>query len=280
MRRPSHVFMLLPVLALALARGGVARADGAQAPHAAVAPRHPARAALLRQRGLEHFVNREYQLAADDLMEAYRLDKRAATLFAWAESVRGAGDCELATRIYQRLLDRTAALKLTRQAELGIAACEAAAKEPAANPVTATAPSAATVAIDPAIESIAAADAAADESADAPRAPPAASPEDPHLTSYLVIGGGAAAAVTGLAIYASGGATTAPDATHAEVTSARSSGDWRRLIGASLAVIGGGVTVVGVLRYRSERSRGSGPSLSIAPYIAGGGGGLVLSGSL
>jgi hypothetical protein len=267
------------MLALTLA-GGVGRADDAPAPRAAAGlhrPARAARAALLRQRGLEHFVNREYQLAADDLMEAYRIDKRAATLFAWAEAVRGAGDCELATRIYQHLLGKTAVVKLTRQAESGIAACEAAA------PTAASAPVAAPPVIDPAIEP----GAAADEVPTAAEPPepvrvPAASPDDnPHLTSYLVMGGGGFTAVIGLAVFASGGdAGTGPNATHADATSARSSADWRKLIGASIAVIGGAVTLVGVVRYRSEPSRADSPALSIAPYFGGGGGGLVVSGRL
>lgn len=247
-----------------------------------------ARALALRQRGLEHFVHRNYQLAADELMEAYRLDKREDTLFSWAEAVRATGDCPLASRIYQRLLARTSDLTLVRQAEYGIATCEGAdpvdvatgtavevevedaAAGPAAPPPAST-PGPARVAVvgDPSI--------GADASSRAgPDTAPGAAID--HTTSYIVIGGGALAALTGLALYttASDG-TGIPNATHATLTSARSSGDWQRLIGASIGVLGSGVTVYGVLRYRRDAPRRD-PALAIGPYVSPTGFGFAVSG--
>jgi hypothetical protein len=233
------------------------------------------RARALRERGLEHFVHREYQAAADELMEAYRLDKRADTLFSWAEAVRATGDCPLATRIYQRLLDKTSDLAIVRQAEYGIATCEGAA------PVAA-APGA-EVEVEPTASAarVAAPDVDRSIEAEQPHGAGAALPPAPgvdHTTSYLVIGGGAVTALTGLAVYAvaSDGAGI-PSATHAEVTAARSTGDWQRLIGASIGVIGSGVTVYGVLRYLRDAPRRV-PALALGPYVTTTGFGVAMSG--
>lgn len=245
-----------------------------------------ARAQALRQRGLEHFVHRNYQLAADELMEAYRLDKREDTLFSWAEAVRATGDCPLAARIYQHLLARTSDLTLVRQAEYGITACEGAAPDNASTGAAVGLEGAAAAPPGPAPPVAAgppriAATSAPSIGADAPShagRDQAPGPPIDHTTSYVVIGSGALAALTGLALYttASDG-TGIPNATHAAVTSSRSTGDWQRLIGASIGVIGSGVTVYGVLRYRRDEPRRD-PALALGPYINTTGLGLAVSG--
>lgn len=258
------------LLAAAIAlRAGAARADEGHS--RAPGPRgRAARAELLRRRGLEHFVHRDYQLAADELMEAYRLDKRADTLFSWAEAVRATGDCPLATRIYQRLLDKTSDLELVRQAEFGITSCER-----AANPT----PPAAGPEIEQVIQ-------ASDTGAPDPPAPPAvptvdhttAVPTVDHTTSYLVIAGGAITAVAGLVVYSSAAdGTGIPNATHDQTTAARSSGDWQRLIGASIGAIGCGVAVFGVLRYRRDAPHAE-PAIALGPYVSTTGAGIALGG--
>jgi hypothetical protein len=261
--------------AAALLLGTLATAPRARADEATPGGRggrsRAARAQALRQRGLEHFVHRDYQRAADELMEAYRIDKREDTLFSWAEAVRATGDCPLASRIYQRLLARTTDLTLVRQAEYGIASCEG------SDPATGAA-----VEIDDAA-------AAPTESAAAPPRvaaisdPPIAAdvPSGPaidHTTSYIVIGSGALTGLIGLALYATAtDGTGIPNATHATITAARSSGDWQRLIGASIGVIGGGVTLYGVLRYRRDAPRRD-PVLAVGPYVTLSGIGLAVSG--
>jgi len=283
-------------LALALVTGGVSRADDA-APvrRPTVTRRQAARAAKLRQRGLEHFVDRDYQLAADELMEAYRLDKREATLFGWAEAVRATGDCELATRIYKLLLDKTATPKLAEGAELGVAACEAqrqaeppisglrasnASVIPALGPAPAELvpePAAPTTGADPAAEPSPAADEV--QLADAGPAAGAPPTRPVHMTSYLLIGGGAFATLAGLATYATASTATDPNASHAAVTAARSDADWHRLIGASLGVAGASIVLVGVLRYRSESRTARTPAVVITPYVGAAGAGVALGGS-
>jgi len=288
-RRIARALTLALTLTLVLC--GVARVGTASpGPAVAASARHSPRAARLLQRGLEHFVNREYQLAADDLMEAYRIDKRSATLLAWAEAVRATGDCELAKRIYGRLLEKTSELKQARQAELGIAACEAESAPPptgtpGAKPATelafgdvvATSPRpAARPRAAEELEIELAADDPAHAEDPAPVRPPS-DPENPHATSYILMGSGGGAVLLGLAIYASAG--NAPlNASHAVVTSTRSDGDWRRLIGASAAVVGGGVALVGIVRYRSENRRARDPALTLAPYIGAAGVGIAVSG--
>lgn len=266
------------LLAAAIAlHAGAARAD--DGPSRAHGPRgRVARAERLRRRGLEHFVRRDYQLAADELMAAYRLDKREDTLFSWAEAVRATGDCPLATRIYQRLLDKTSDLELVRQAEFGITSCERAEAipgggttpdpAPAANPTRPAAPE-----IERVIQ-------ASEPAAPAPPVTPAApaAPTLDHATSYLVIAGGAVTAVAGLAVYSSAAdGTGMPGATHDQTTAARSSGDWQRLIGASIGVIGCGVAVFGVVRYRRDAPRAE-PAIALGPYVSTTGAGIALGG--
>jgi hypothetical protein len=271
-----------PGRTLLVALTTVATMLGSVAAHADPLPRRKsARAAALRQRGLEHFVNREFQLAADDLMAAYRIDKRQETLFGWAEAVRATGDCALATRIYQRLLDKTTELKLSRQAELGIAACanaiDVANANPPIEPVAADTLALATASEPDTVE----VEEAHDEAPAAKPAPaPAPPPREPdHTASYLLIGGGAIAMLAGLVAYTGArDGTGDPNASHADKTSARSSGDWQRLIGASVAAAGGGVTVLGILRYRRDASRAREPVLALGPYVSTTGGGVVVSG--
>jgi hypothetical protein len=255
-------------------------------------------AAALRQRGLEHFVAREYQAAADDLMEAYRLDSREPTLLGWGEAVRALGDCELATRIYRHLLDNTGDLKLARQAEAGMDSCETQPADPSGlsaflSTRRSSAAADGVLTIEPVPEhdedAAAGGDAQpgdADLEPVAPAAPSGAATavvaqraaaSNPHTTSYILMGAGGFAAVGGLATYLSaGGAVTDPDANHGEVTAARSEADWRRLISASVAVVGATVAVVGVLQYRREQRRARG--VAVAPYATASSAGVAVSG--
>lgn len=235
-----------------------------------VSSRQASRAAELRQRGLEHYLRRDYERASEELMEAYRIDRRPETLLGWGEAVRANGDCVLASRIYERLLVKTSDSKLIEQAEAGIAACadqvrsDASASEDSVSvldDVEASTP--------------------AEPPAPAPAAvPPAPAPRATHATSYLLLGGGSLVALGGLVTYATAADGSArPNATHAEITSARSRGDWYRLIGASITVAGATTALVGIFRYRSEsRASASDRRVAVAPYLVPSGGGLALGG--
>jgi len=270
-RRGRSLGCAVALLVIAMVPGaGVAHADdGARD----LGPRRRAvRAKTLRQRGLEHYLHREYQLAADELMESYRLDKRDETLFGWAEAVRATGDCPLARRIYRRLLDRTSDLSLVRQAEFGLTACEPAGTV-GSPPGTVAEPE---PLADPASEADPVVEPDARSHADEPAKPPVVTVD--HRTSYFLIGGGAAAAFAGLVAYTGAADGTGdPGASHAATTAARSSGDWQRLIGASVGVIGSGIAVFGVLRYRGDAARGE-PAVALAPYVSTTGFGVAIRG--
>lgn len=262
------------------------------------------RAASLRQRGLDHFVSREFQLAADDLMEAYRIDKREATLFAWAEAVREMGDCDLAKRLYQHLFDTTSDFKMSRRAELGISTCVNSGSSSTSGDIDVSAivngssnssdadglfkadesfPAGSETAAEPE----AAPGEAASEGDPAPTdtMTPSGSiaPATPALnlprTSYFLIGGGTFVALGGLVTYATtDNGTGTANASHGETTSARSKADWRRLISASVAVLGGTVILVGVVQYRRENRRARDRVVAITPYANDSSAGVVVSG--
>lgn len=257
-------------------------------PRAAVklTKKRAARAAELRQRGLEHYLSREYQLASAALMEAYRIDKRPETLFGWAEAVRANGDCELASRIYGRLLAKTSDSKLTAQAEVGLSACadQAAITETAADdvvvidgePEDGEEDADASEASEPVPEAGAPAAAAAMTS---PEASVAAASDVSHTASYILLGTGGVLGLGGLVTYATASTgSSRPNATHADITSARSRGDWYRLIGASVAATGVTVALIGLVVYRSENRTAADRRLSVAPFVAGAGAGIAFSG--
>jgi len=186
----------LAAAATLLAATGTGRAEGDKDRRPVLTKRQSARAAALRQRGLEHFLAREYQLASDDLMEAYRLDKRPETLFGWAEAVRAAGDCELASRIYRRLFEKTTDIKLTRQAEVGLAVCEgqtsaSGGAEALASIAPVTSGGASDLGIQGAIGGGTPIDDHVELTDDAEPAPAKPAPEPtPHTTSYILLGSG------------------------------------------------------------------------------------------
>jgi len=275
----------LAAAATLLAATGTGRAEGDKDRRPVLTKRQSARAAALRQRGLEHFLAREYQLASDDLMEAYRLDKRPETLFGWAEAVRAAGDCELASRIYRRLFEKTTDIKLTRQAEVGLAVCEgqtsaSGGAEALASIAPVTSGAASDLGIQGAIGGGTPIDDHVELTDDAEPAPAKPAPEPtPHTTSYILLGSGGLLMLGGLVTYLTAGdGTGIPNATHAQTTSDRSTGDWHRLIGASIAVVGTGVALYGLLRYRTENHAASDHRLAVVPYFASSGGGVALSG--
>jgi hypothetical protein len=266
-------------LAAVLATTHAGHAEVARDRRPTLTRKQAVRAAKLRERGLEHYLRREYQLASDELMEAYRLDKRPETLLGWAEAVRASGDCELASRIYGRLLDKTSDSKLTEQAEAGLAACVGQAGS--AEPLTDTESELVAVLdddVEPGAEAAPpmAAPAPAPAPSTAAAAPAARAPS--HTASYILLGSGGLLTVGGLLTYATASdGSDLPNATHAQVTSARSRGDWHRLIGASVAVTGATVALVGILRYRSE-NRAADRGVAVAPYVGSSGAGIALGG--
>jgi len=206
------------------------------------------RAAALREAGLERYLARDFELAAADLMEAYRLDGRETTLFDWAEAVRATGDLDLAVRLYQRLRARTTDPALTDKATRGLAACS---PPPPALP--------------------------APMRARAPLAPPPRpAPSPSHAGSYALIGAGLVTGLVGLGTYVSGDRGAPPGSTHDVVTAARSDGDWRRVIGASVAAGGAVIALVGVLRYRHDERR---ERLAITPIGGADRIGVAMSGA-
>ncbi len=239
---------------VALVGASPAAADRGRRRHARARPPAPvaapptdeARAAALREAGLERYLVGDFELAAADLMEAYRLDTRETTLFDWAEAVRATRDLDLAVRLYQRLLARTSDPTLAARARRGLAAC--------APPV---------VGIAPAV------------------APPrpivrAAPPRVDHFGSYALVGAGALGALVGLGVYASGADRAPPGATHDVVTRARSDGDWRRVIGAAVATGGVVVGAIGLVRYRGDRRRER--ALALTPFASASRVGVALTG--
>ncbi|MCE9572643.1 MAG: hypothetical protein K8W52_05760 [Deltaproteobacteria bacterium] len=218
------------------------------APKAAPVDSVDTRAAALREAGLERYLARDFELAAADLMEAYRLDGRETTLFDWAEAVRATGDLDLAVRLYRRLLARTTDPALADKATRGLAACT---PPPPPPPMLARVPL-----------------------APPPRRP---APSPSHAGSYALIGTGVIAGLVGLGTYVSGDSGAPPGSTHDVVTAARSDGDWRRVIGASVAAGGAVIALVGVLRYRHDGRRER--AIAIAPFGGADRVGVAMSGA-
>lgn len=101
-RRPAITRRLAIVLATSLAAWmpATARAAAPVVPE----PEAPSAATSL-ERGLAAYGRGEYREAVAHFERSYAEQPDPATLYAWAQALRGAGDCAAAIVLYQRFLD-------------------------------------------------------------------------------------------------------------------------------------------------------------------------------
>jgi tetratricopeptide (TPR) repeat protein len=225
------------------------------APSSASGDTSPASAAEAKkhmQRGLAEYEGRRYEHAILEFRDAYALDPKRETLFAWAQAERLSGDCPSAVELYRRFLDAQPPPAEAEKASLQLARCEQA---------LATRPAAAAPAMP--------AEAVAPKETPPPPVPeaPPPTPRAPAPPSpwYTDVPGGAlvGAGIVGLGV--SGGFFLASRGSESDARSAATYGDFseasdlleRRLTVSAIALAAGSTLIVlGVVRYLTRGTRG------------------------
>ena len=102
----TRVLAMTRHLAVVVARLGASAPTAARAaaPPAIPDPAEPSATAWL-ERGLAAYARGEYRDAAAHFERSYALQPDPATLYAWAQALREAGDCAAAIDRYQRFLE-------------------------------------------------------------------------------------------------------------------------------------------------------------------------------
>ena len=91
----------------------------------AQAPDDPkAAAAEAATRAQAHFAREEWELAVEDLVEAYALDPDPAYLYARAQAERMAGHCKIAIALYERFLESDPSAAQAEDTRINIRRCE------------------------------------------------------------------------------------------------------------------------------------------------------------
>lgn len=255
-----------------------------------------------RKRARAMYKAGDYEAAALELSAAYEIEPEPITLFSWAQAERKAGECGEAMRLYRRFLSLEPSAADARAARVGIKRCEAAIEageavgaepEEIFDPISDDDESVESEAERRAPTSKVVAARGSDELAgDSTRARGTSgsritavdSSSGPawhqDKTGAVLVGGGVVVFAAGLGIFLSGSGLVEdldPNATHDEVTGAKTSTQRRRIIGGATGAVGVLAVTLGVLRYRRVHEREK-KQLSIQPYASPDSAGVMLQG--